>query len=109
MRRLGLIVCISVVVFLLLQSHTVAQSASNLQADIFALRSQVSELRAQVAQLSRQSQPGTRLTVPIRPLRSPNDPTDSQIIDRLSILAIEAKDRLSALEARVSKLEKRLQ
>jgi len=32
---------------------------------------------------------------------------DRQIVDRLATLAIEAKDRLNALESRVAKLEAR--
>ena len=109
LRRLGLILITAILTFLLLHGQTSAQSASNLQADIFELRSQVNQLRAQVAQLSRQSPSSTR-TAPIsKAPRSPTDPTDPQIIDRLATLAIEAKDRLTALESRVAKLEKRLQ
>lgn len=101
--RLGLIL-VTVLLTLLLQGRTMAQSASNLQADIFELRSQVSQLRAQVAQL-RQSPSGARLAPPVKAPRSATDPSDPQIVDRLAILAIEAKDRLYALENRVSKLE----
>ena len=106
LRRLGLVLITAILTFLLLQGRTPAQSASNLQADIFELRSQVSQLRAQIAQLSRQSPSTPRPTSPSRIPRSPTDPTDPQIIDRLAVLAIEAKDRLTALESRVSKLER---
>lgn len=104
LRRLGLMLATVLLTFLLLQGRTAAQSASNLQADIFELRSQVNQLRAQVAQLSRQSPSNVRIASPKVP-RSPTDPSDPQIVDRLAILAIEAKDRLNALENRVSKLE----
>lgn len=103
-RRLGLILVTALLTFLLLQERTAAQSASNLQADIFELRSQVNQLRAQVAQLSRQA-PSSPRPSPSRVPRSPSDPSDSQIIDRLAVLAIEAKERLNTLENRVSRLE----
>lgn len=106
LRRLGLILVTALLTFLLLQGRTSAQLASNLQADIFELRSQVNQLRSQVAQLTRQSPSSPRPT-PSRTPRSLTDPTDPQIIDRLATLAIEAKDRLNALEDRVAKLEKR--
>jgi uncharacterized protein YceH (UPF0502 family) len=110
LRRLGIVLSIAVLLVLMLQTDTAAQSSANLQADIFDLRSQVSQLRAEVAQLRRL--PGgsqiPRDPVSQRIPRSPT-PTDSQIVDRLAILAIEAKDRLNALETRVSRLEKRIQ
>jgi uncharacterized small protein (DUF1192 family) len=106
LRKLGIVLSIAVFLVLLFQRYTAAQSVANLQADIFDLRSQISQLRAEVAQL--RHQPSSR--IPSDPPsqripRSPN-PTDQQIVDRLAILAIEAKDRLNALEARVSRLEK---
>ncbi|MBW4470812.1 MAG: hypothetical protein KME45_10480 [Stenomitos rutilans HA7619-LM2] len=108
LRRVGLILVTAFLTFLILQGRTSAQSASNLQADIFQLRSQVNQLRAQIAELSRQS-PSRLSPAPSsgRARRSPADPTDPQIIDRLAELAIEAKERLNTLESRVSKLEKR--
>lgn len=105
-RRVGVILITALLTFLLLQGRTSAQSAANLQADIFQLRSQVNQLSAQVAQLSRQGASPTR-PISGRVPRSPTDPTDAQIVDRLATLAIEAKERLNALEARVTKLEKR--
>lgn len=106
LRRAGLILIAAALTFLLLQGRTSAQSASNLQADIFQLRSQVNQLRTQVAQLSRQSPSTVRSAPSSKTPRSPTDPSDPQIIDRLAVLAIEAKDRLTALENRVAKLEK---
>lgn len=105
-RRLGLILITAILTFMLLQGRTSAQSASNLQADIFELRSQVNQLRAQVAQI-RQAPSDSRLAPSKKAPRSPTDPSDPQIVDRLAVLAIEAKDRLTALEGRVSKLEQR--
>ena len=113
-RRIGFVLITALLMVLLLQGYTAAQSTSNLQADIFELRSQVNQLRAQVAQLSRQTPPDSR-PAPSRPSpsratpRNPTDPTDPQLIDRLAVLAIEAKDRLTALEGRVSKLENKLE
>jgi len=94
--------------FLVLATRGVvlAQSNANLQADIYQLRSEVSQLRAQVNSLSRQG--GSRASTPpptSRP-RGAEMLTDRQLLDRLATLAIEAKDRLSALENRVAKLEK---
>jgi outer membrane murein-binding lipoprotein Lpp len=106
LRRLGLILATAILTVLLLQGLTSAQSAANLQADIFQLRSQVNQLRAQVTQLSRQSPSTVRPGLSSKAPRSPTDPSDPQIIDRLAVLAIEAKDRLTALENRVSRLEK---
>lgn len=109
LKTFGLILATTALIVLMLQAHTRAQSTTNLQADIFDLRSQVSQLRSEVVQLrsSRGYSPSTP-TPPAarRRARSP-ELTDAQIIDRLAILAIEAKDRLNALESRVSKLEKR--
>lgn len=106
-RRFGLVLIAVVLALLLLQRGTAAQSVSNLQADLFELRSQVSQLRAQVAQLRGQSPSGTRTPTPGKIPRSPTDPSDPQIIERLATLAIEAKERLTALESRVAKLETR--
>lgn len=108
LRTLGLILTTALLTVLLLQKHVSAQATFNLQADVNALRSQVSQLRAEVAQLRSQRT--------ITPTPNPSSPrrarspelTDDQIVDRLAILAIEAKDRLNALENRVTKLEKRL-
>lgn len=112
-RRLGLLFVGLITLVALLfgwQEHTQAQVTVNLQADINDLRSQVSQLRSEVIQLRQQrgysaapapSLPSSRRT------RSP-ELSDQQMLDRLAILAIEAKDRLNALEARVGRLESRL-
>ena len=109
LKRFSTIVAIAVLLIFLLQTRSPAQSVSNLQADIFSLRSEVSQLRSQISQLG-----GGRLGgVTSQPV--PNQTrilagerlTDREIVDRLATLAIEAKERLKSLEARVSKLEKR--
>ncbi len=105
LRSLGLIVAMALLTLLLWQERIGAQSATNLQADIFELRSQVNQLRAQVNQLSRQAPSSVRVAPPSKTPRNPTDPSDPQIIDRLATLAIEAKDRLTALESRVFRLE----
>lgn len=109
LKQLALGLIGALLAVLMLQSHTAAQSTVNLQADVNQLRAQVNQLQAQVSQLGRQNFPstttgssGTRSRA-----RSP-ELSDSQIVDRLATLAIEAKERISALEARVNKLEKRV-
>ena len=110
LRRFGLVLVTAILVMLMVQSRAPAQSISNLQADLFNLRSQVSQLRAQVNQLSRQNSPQlpSSGTTSRGTLRLSSDPTDRQMLDRLAILAIEAKDRLNSLEERVSRLEQRI-
>lgn len=107
LRKLGLILLGVVLTLLLLQSRTPAQSTANLQADIYQLKSQVSQLQAQINQLGRQGY--TAPTNPASPRVSGSPQlSDRQMLDRLATLAIEAKERLNALEARVTKLEKRV-
>lgn len=109
LRMFGLILTTTLLTVLLLQKHVSAQSTANLQADVNNLRLQVSQLQSEVAQI--RSQRGIPSSVPApsssRRARSP-ELNDTQIVDRLAILAIEAKDRLNALERRVTNLEARL-
>ena len=105
-RRVGLVLVGAILTFLLLQGRTSAQSTANLQADLSDLRSQVSQLRSQVAQLSRGGFTPSNPASPSRRSARSAELSDDQIVDRLAILAIEAKDRLNALEARVAKLER---
>lgn len=100
---------VAIAIFLTWQSYTPAQSVANLQADIYNLRSQVNQLQAQVVQLS--GQRSTARPSSGTPQRTqPGYPyiSDRDMLDRLATLAIEAKDRMNALEARVSRLEKKL-
>jgi uncharacterized protein YceH (UPF0502 family) len=109
-KRIGILLAMAfLAVFVVLnwQSRAAAQSTVNLQADLYRLQSQVSQLQAQVAQLSGRAGYSTAPS-PAPGRRSRINPTDGEIIDRLATLAIEAKDRLSALEARVARLEQRL-
>jgi hypothetical protein len=66
------------------------------------------QLQAEVSQLRRGNSSTPFNPAPSIP-RSTRTSTlsDRQIIDRLATLAIEAKDRLNALESKVSKLEDR--
>ncbi len=112
-RRLGLLFAGLITIAALVfgwQGRTQAQVNVNLQADMNNLRSQVNLLRSQVVQLRQQrgysSAPAPSLP-PSRRTRSP-ELTDQQMLDQLATLAIEAKDRLNALEARVTRLESRL-
>ncbi len=107
LRRIGLVLVAMWLTVMVWQSRAAAQSFSNLQVDINNLRSQVAQLQQQVNQLShgysapRKSEPAPRNSTSSAYL------TDRQMLDRLAVLAIEAKDRLNALEARVTRLEKR--
>jgi len=107
-RRFALLFIGVALIFLVLQNRTSAQSVYNLQADLYSLRQQVSQLRAQVNQLSRQNYPSSPppSAVPRNQPRYSEDLSDRQMLDRLAVLAIEAKDRLKSLEQRVSRLEK---
>jgi uncharacterized protein YceH (UPF0502 family) len=107
LKKLGLFLAIAGLVVFLLQPKTNAQSTVNLQADVSDLRSQVSQLRAEISQL-RQSgglsyRPGSSAPNRSRAV----EPLSGSMVDRLAILAIEAKERLNALEARVARLETR--
>lgn len=108
MPRIALLFITTFAILLLWQSGTSAQATFNLQNDITQLRSQVQQLQSEVNQLRRgNSSPLSNPTPSLpRPTR-PSTLSDRQMIDRLATLAIEAKDRLNALESRVSKLEAR--
>lgn len=108
LKRLGIILTIAVLVVLALQSQVAAQATVNLQADVNRLRQQVYQLQSQVSQLRRATGTSSTPPAPRRNQRSP-ELTDQEMIDRLATLAIEAKDRLNALEARVARLEGRTQ
>jgi polyhydroxyalkanoate synthesis regulator phasin len=84
-----------------------AQSVVNLQADISQLRLEVNQLRSQVLALSRQRSPLPSPPPASRPLR-PEALSDRQMLERLATLAIEAKDRLTALEKRMAQLEQKV-
>lgn len=108
LRTLGLLFTTTIAILLIWQSDTQAQATFNLQSDISQLRSQVQQLRSEVSQL-RQGNiaiPSNSTPSIPRPTR-PSALGDRQIIDRLATLAIEAKDRLNALESKVFKLEAR--
>ncbi len=106
LKTISLIITTALCAVLLLQPRSLAQSTANLQADVSNLKSQVSQLRAEIAQLrsQRSTTPSTIPPIPRRPRSA--ELSDDQIVDRLAILAIEAKDRLNALESRVARLEK---
>ena len=106
--RITLLLITTFTILLLQQSGTSAQATFNLQNDITQLRSQVQQLQSEVNQLRRgNSSPPSNSTPSIsRPTRA-STLSDRQMIDRLATLAIEAKDRLNALESRLSKLEAR--
>lgn len=110
LRKSWIIGIFAIALLLILQGQVTAQIPYNLQSDIYGLRAEVNQLRAQVAQLlARQGTGGitTRQPAPTTRARSP-ELTEQQMLDRLATLAIEAKDRLNALESRMAALENRL-
>ena len=111
LKTIGLVITTALLMVLLVQGRAPAQVSVNLQADVTDLRSQISQLRSEVAQLRSQRGIGTASTPAVPSSNAPRRPrspelSDQQIVDRLAILAIEAKDRLNALENRVARLEK---
>jgi hypothetical protein len=109
LKKLGVVLATFFFVLWLFQGQTSAQSAANLQADIYQLRMQVNQLQLQVSQMNRQgNSPSSGNNSPSNVPRQ-SELSEHQMLERLAILAIEAKDRLSALEKRVSSLEKRKQ
>jgi len=105
-KRFAIALIIALCLVLTTRGVVLAQSNANLQADIYQLRSEVSQLRAQVNSLSRQGVSRAPVPPPTSRPRGAETLSDRQLLDRLATLAIEAKDRLSALEKRVTKLEK---
>lgn len=88
------------------QTRTPAQSVVNLQADVNRLRQQVFQLQSQMGQLNgRPTIAAPSGTVPRRTQGA--QLSTPELLDRLAELAVEAKDRLNKLEARVTKLEQR--
>lgn len=83
-----------------------AQTNSVLRSEVNDLKQQVTQLRAEVGYLRNQMRTGTTAH-PVAPFPSPRSPelTDRTLLDRLAILAIEAKDRLNCLEERMARLE----
>jgi X-X-X-Leu-X-X-Gly heptad repeat protein len=108
LRTLGFLLATTGAILLMWQSGTHAQASFNLQNDISQLRSQVQQLQSEVNQLRQRNSGGLSNPPPSlpRPMGA-SSLSDRSIIDRLATLAIEAKDRFNALEARLSKLEAR--
>jgi hypothetical protein len=112
MKRIGIIrqiVIICLILLLPLQSCTPAQAQGSLESRISRLESEVFGLRAQVAQLQSQPRRSGAGRQPSAPGASPGTaiprPSADPMFDRLATLAIELKERLNAVEARLSKLE----
>jgi uncharacterized coiled-coil protein SlyX len=112
-----IVIGLAVLLLLLpLQSSAIAQSVSGLSARLSRLESQNTTLRAQVSQLSSQvsrlsNAAGIRFAQPVPPSNSrPGQGTLSSdpMFDRLATLAIEQKERMDRLEARLNALEARL-
>lgn len=107
---------VALLLLLPLQSSAIAQSTSGLSARLSRLESQNTTLRAEVSRLSSQvsrlsSAAGIRFAQPVSPnANSPAQGTSSSdpMFDRLATLAIEQKERMDQLEARLNALESRL-
>nr|WP_290227856.1 hypothetical protein [Trichocoleus desertorum] len=81
---------------------------SRLESDNYQLRAELSRLESQIYNLSRS---GARLPEPSRPAAptvTPPRPTpaNTPIVDRLATLLIELKERVTNVEARMTRLEK---
>ncbi len=74
----------------------------NLEADIYRLEMRLNRLEAQISQISR----GHSAPAPINSGRKQPQLSREQMFDNLATLAIETKDQVNKLQARVSKLEK---
>ncbi|MCT7984255.1 hypothetical protein NG796_13210 [Laspinema sp. A4] len=86
---------------------------ARLESEIFSLRSQLNQLQSDVARLARQpaaSPPISRPqpseeSPPVSTPRKPDDPSLAQQFDNLAILAIELKERITAVEERLAEIE----
>lgn len=103
-----LVICL--ILLLPLQSCVSAQAQGSLESRISRLESEIFGLKAQVTQLQSQttrrsgtgrqpSAPGTSASAAIP------KPSADPMFDRLATLAIELKERLNAVEARLNRLE----
>jgi predicted RNase H-like nuclease (RuvC/YqgF family) len=104
-----------IVGFVFLPGRLAAQSTAQLESrlgrlesDNYQLRAEINRLQSQIYSLSR---PGTRLpeasssaAPTIAPPR-PN-PTTTPIVERLATLLIELKERVTNVEARMTRLER---
>jgi hypothetical protein len=84
---------------------------SQLEADNFQLRSQVSRIESQLAQLS--GRPLPQASTPNQPVPQITPRTNRRqvsssdpMFDRLATLVIELKERVQSLEAQVAELKK---
>ena len=98
----------------LLPGRLAAQSTAQLESRLSRLESENYQLRAELSRLESQiyslSRSGTRLPEPSRPTAptiTPVRPTaTTPIVDRLATLLIELKERVTNVEARMTRLEK---
>ncbi|MEB3830870.1 hypothetical protein [Phormidium sp. CCY1219] len=117
LKRFGLLLCSGLMVLAGFSSAPAFGSDSSrisqLEAEIFTLRSQLNRLENEVSRLRRQrqftpqisaSEPTPEPATTPRP-RRPQDLTLEEQFDNLAILAIELKERLTEVENRLDELE----
>ncbi|MFB2937478.1 hypothetical protein ACE1B6_19695 [Aerosakkonemataceae cyanobacterium BLCC-F154] len=83
---------------------------ARLEAANFQLQSQISRLESQINQLQGRSPSRPNLSTPVRPPTSPTVPyrgstsalSSDPMFQRLATLVIELKERIQALEAKIS-------
>ncbi|WP_009633207.1 valyl-tRNA synthetase [Synechocystis sp. PCC 7509] len=111
MYKKVLILCLTTILVIIswygLNSAAFSQSSQfNVQADISRIESRLNRLEAQISQISRGQTPVS--PSPSNSGRKQPQLSREQMFDNLATLAIETKDQVNKLQARVSKLEKLL-
>ena len=108
-RRKLLLLCLTTILVIIswygLNSAALSQPSRvvNLEADISRIESRLNRLEAQISQISRGQTPAP---APINSGRKQPQLSREKMFDNLATLAIETKDQVNKLQARVSKLEK---
>jgi len=110
----GILLAIAVVISAIVVAtpgNAVDPSILRLESEVFQLRNQVNQLQSQVRQVQRRvsdSPPPPVDRDPNTRAPDPNAIPPDVMLDRLAILAIEHKDRMDRLEARLEAIEARL-
>lgn len=95
-------------------AQPIAQTSINLESRISQLESTTYNLRSQISQLSAQvnSLGGATRTPPTPPstlsTRSPRISSGDPQFDRLATLVVELKERMDAIDTRLTQVERRL-
>jgi len=88
------------------QSIGLESRISRLEAEIFQLRSRLSNIESQVSRVNQPSRtPSSTPTPQIPSPRQTKIPPSPEMFDRLATLVIELKERVQTLEDKVAELE----